>query len=464
MKAAVCGLVASTLALTVAPSREAWAQRSHRVVVEKFSGPGTMRFRTMVLAVLAKKGAVVLPIEKVTTTEADLGLLKVSDNYVAAAKELKATAFFAGTITSRKRKTTAWLQGTGADGKRLGPPAVWTASSPGKVFASMKANLSKKMAVMLAASSAHAVEPGTESEKVAPHKDVDEVLAAAEAETAAPRRASRRKVEQVADEEEPPPLRRRARVVRDDEESISADADLEAASARERQRLDVSLAAHVYRRDFNYNDNLRGGQQAYKLPAVPAPSLSVDYFVLRNFGLTAGGEYALALVSQDSQGNKFSTRALSYFIGAKARIFVAGATELQGGVAYAINSFKIVPGSSDTTVPQVAGVLYEQARIGLTARIPLNDKAAVIGGGNYLHLFSIGQLRKEYFPGAKGRGGEGFAGVAFPLSWMKGLEGRITLDFRRYVFALNPLPMDTRVAGGATDQYIGLNLGAAYRN
>jgi hypothetical protein len=112
----------------------------------------------------------------------------------------------------------------------------------------------------------------------------------------------------------------------------------------------------------------------------------------------------------------------------------------------------------------VAGVNYEQVRVGGSVRVPLNDKAAIIGGANYLHLITMGQIKKEYFPNATGRGGEGFAGVAFALSWMKGLEGRVTADLRRYVFTLNPKVGDTRVAGGATDQYIGLNLGVAYRN
>jgi hypothetical protein len=287
----------------------------------------------------------------------------------------------------------------------------------------------------------------------------EKTVAAADADVdEAPR--SKRK---AADSDDEPPPRKRASKD-EDEEAVSASADVEEGGRRGRQKLDLAFGAHVYRRDFSYNDNRQGGQQAYKLPAVPAPSLTIDYFFLPNIGATAGGEYSIALVSQDGMGNKYKTSSLGYFLGAKGRTFLSGGTELQAGLAYAVNSFKVLPAADDPMPPQVAGVLYEQVRVGGSARIPLSDKNAIIGGANYLHLLTMGAIKKDYFPKAKGRGGEGYAGLAFALSWMKGLEGRITADLRRYVFSLNPDPMDTRIAGGAVDQYIGLNLGVGYRN
>src|SRR2546421_910172 len=124
MKGALWGLIASTLLVTVASPSDAWAQKTQKVVVEKFSGPGTVRFRSMVLAVLAQRGADVVPNEKVTSIEADLGLLQVSDNYAAVAKELKVNAFLGGTITGKKRRVIAQLHRAGAHGKSLGQ-AAW---------------------------------------------------------------------------------------------------------------------------------------------------------------------------------------------------------------------------------------------------------------------------------------------------------------------------------------------------
>src|SRR3954464_15196413 len=99
MKGAICGFVASVLVVLFGHSPVAWAQKPKRVVVEQFSGKGADKFRLVVTRVLAKGGGDVLPDKKVATTEPDLGLLQVSDNYAAVSKELKAGAFIDGTVT-----------------------------------------------------------------------------------------------------------------------------------------------------------------------------------------------------------------------------------------------------------------------------------------------------------------------------------------------------------------------------
>ena len=170
----------------------------------------------------------------------------------------------------------------------------------------------------------------------------------------------------------------------------------------------------------------------------------------------------MALISEDKAGFRYTTASMGYSLGAKYRMFF-GATELIGGLAYSGYGFKITPESADKTPPQVAAVDYKQVKIGASARIPLSDKFAVVGGGNYLHLLSMGELRDRYFPFATGRGGEGYAGIAFGLPWAAGLEGRLTADFRRYVFSMNSDMMDARQAGGAVDQYVGANILFAFR-
>src|SRR5262249_18293709 len=162
----------------------------------------------------------------------------------------------------------------------------------------------------------------------------------------------------------------------------------------------------------------------------------------------------VALISEDKQGFRYTTSSMGYSVGAKGRYFL-GSTELLGGVSYAGYNFKITPEVGDKTPPQVAAVDYKQLKIGASVRIPVaGEKFALVGGGNYLHLLGVGELRDVYFPFATGRGGEGFAGVAFGLPWASGLEGRLTADFRRYVFSMNSDKTDTRIAGGAVDQYI----------
>jgi len=455
MKGAICGLFASTLLLTIAPSPDAWAA-GQRVVVEKFSGPGTIRYRSMVLAVLSQRSATVVDIEKVTATEADLGLLNVSDNYSAVAKELKVNAFIGGTIAGKGRKVSARLKGVGADGKLLGQ-ATWTARNLAMLYKAMGATLSKKIGAMLsgAGSSGGRGGEGAAAEAAA------EPAASSKAATASVEQDEPRSKKSRASDDDSPPPRKKAR---DDEESVSASADLEEGPRAAHPKIDFTFGVHAYRRDFSYNDNLKGSQQAYKLPGVPAPTLSLDYFFLPAFGATLGGEYSMALISQDGAGNKYKTSSYGYFIGGKARHFFSGGTELQGVLAYALNGFKIVPAADDMMPPQVAGVLYEQARVGGSMRVPLTEKVSLIGGGNYLHVLTMGPIKKDYFNNATAHGGEAFGGLAFVLPWMKGLEGRVTADLRRYVFSMNPGKTDDRIAGGAVDQYLGLNLNVAYRN
>jgi hypothetical protein len=286
--------------------------------------------------------------------------------------------------------------------------------------------------------------------------------AAKEVAEEAPKPTKGRKAKKVAaaEESEKPAAASEA------DSTVSETAAVESAPSSQK-RLDLAIGAHVYGRNFTYNDSRAGKQQAYHLPAVPAPSLSLDYYVVPFLALTVGGEYSVALISEDSGGNRYKTSSLGYFAGVKGR-YLMGSSELTAGLAYAANSFKVTPEAGDQTPPEVAGVDYKQIRAGVGARIALGS-VALIGGGNYLHLLGIGELHDKYFPFSTGRGGEGFAGVAFGLPWMSGLEARITADLRRYVFAMNSAQSDLepkgpgRIAGGATDQYVGVNIAFGYR-
>jgi hypothetical protein len=119
MKRAVCGLIASTL--LVVAGGEAWAQKTRKVVVEQFKGAGADKFRDLVANALEKvSGIDVVADKKVATTEADLGLLTVSDSYEAVARELKVAAFVGGTVAGTKKKTTLKLRVKDAEGNALG--------------------------------------------------------------------------------------------------------------------------------------------------------------------------------------------------------------------------------------------------------------------------------------------------------------------------------------------------------
>src|SRR4030095_6955970 len=104
---------------------------------EQFSGKGADKFRIVVSRILVKGGVDIISDKKVATTEADLGLLQVSDTYAAVSKELKAGAFLDGTVTGKK-KLTARLRVKGPDGSPMGQ-ATWMGKSLPKLLKTVNA-------------------------------------------------------------------------------------------------------------------------------------------------------------------------------------------------------------------------------------------------------------------------------------------------------------------------------------
>ena len=446
MKGAISSLLASALVLSVGV-RGAHADKPKKVIIEQFSGTSADQFKRLVAGAVAKQGIEVVTDKKRAATEADLGLLQVSDNYAAVAKELGVGAFIDGTVTGSKH-LTARLKVKGPDGASLGS-ASWTGANAKKLLNSIDDTVAKKLAGILG---------GAKEEAPA---------AAAAADEAVAEEAPKSKKKKAA----PPPEEDKPAKAEKEEGSVSASAQEhdteEAAGPRAPYAsLDVAVGAHVYGRNFSYNKSIVGGQQAYHLPAVPAPTITFDYFFTKNIGITGSFEYSVALISEDKAGFRYTTSSMGYSVGAKYRLFL-GSTELIAGAAYSGYGFKITPESGDKTPPQVAAVDYKQIKAGLSTRIPISDKFALVGGGNYLHLLGMGELRDVYFPFATGHGGEGFAGIAFGLPWANGLEARLTGDFRRYVFDMHSdgtsNPPDSRQAGGAVDQYVGANILFAFR-
>jgi hypothetical protein len=474
MKVVLCSLIASVLLTSAGHPEEVWARPGQRVVVERFTGPGTIAFRRVVLRTLDK-----------------LGVEAVPDG---------APVLLRGAVTAYRRGFVAVLVAKAPNGRLLAPPGVWMGPTVGKALLRAAKALPRKLTMVLARAPRGGGGGPVAQGRAPARKESDDPFAGLPGEGAgtkkvvaeasderpsrtrapsdeaeeAPRRTRARTEEARADDEprparsrrsddeEPPPRRSRGR---GDEEDVASSADApERPPSAGGPALDVEVGAHVYGRFFNYNQSFAGNQDGYLLPLVPSPALSVDYYVLPWLGISAGGEVAVGLASQHPEGGAaYQTTASGYFIGGKVRYLPSSTTELMGGVAYATNSFKLVAAPDDPNPPHVPAVDYRQVRLGTTARFVLGKQLSAVGGASYLHLLGIGELRDGYFPNATGHGGEGHAGLAFPLSSVKGLEVRVTADLRRYVFSMHSLPGDAHVAGGAVDQYIGANLSFGYR-
>jgi hypothetical protein len=234
--------------------------------------------------------------------------------------------------------------------------------------------------------------------------------------------------------------------------------------------LDASFGLHLYSRKFTYNNATADGgsfspvgdQQEYDLTVAPAIALGLDYFFTPNVGLTVGGEWTPpVLVSKDANGVTYSTASYMAGGGVKGK-FGLGPIELLPSLTGHIHRFSVDPKNPEAgTAPRVAPVQYSIARPGLGARVSIGSFALIAGAG-YLFVLNPGGIKADYFPNAKAQGVDGFAGAAFGLPFLRGLEARVTLDFRRYVFAMNSVTGDERITGGATDQYLGANLGVGW--
>jgi hypothetical protein len=122
--------------------------------------------------------------------------------------------------------------------------------------------------------------------------------------------------------------------------------------------------------------------------------------------------------------------------------------------------------------PQVAGVAYKHVRAGAGVRVRITDKISAMAGAAWLQVLKMGEIQDSYFPWATALAGDAYVGAAYALPFLTNLEARATVDVRRYALNMHSYGPDLDrtmgaaggAAGGATDDYIGLNLAIAYRS
>jgi hypothetical protein len=459
-------------------SGQAEAQRK-KVVVEMLKGPGVPRMRIVLMKSLARGGFEVISDKRLAAVEADLGLIKVSDNYQAIAREVKASAFVGGIMTGGRRPK-ARIVVRNADGKIIGASG-WQATSYPKLLAAVNATATPKLAKIIGGAGAPAGggRPAVAARTPAADEDILPAAPARkgkEAEEAAPAEA-----EEPA--EEPAET---AEAKEGEGGDADADAEVEAEAEAPRKRkvaskagtgLNVAFVLRMFSRNFGYNESIKGGQQGYQapekkfnnLPLVPAPGIALEYFPVNYVGVFGSYNHGIA-GSKDNpdpdsgrEPSVYKTTAFSWMVGAKGRVGL-GSMDLEPSIGYGSHVFKVDDFGEDANGIQVAPVDYKHVRLGGGVRLPTGF-GSFTAGGHYLHILSAGGiLSDDYFEG-NAVGGELFAGVNVPLSFIKGLDFRAEIDFRRIAFAFEGGDPATapRLAGGAVDQYIGLNLGIGYQ-
>lgn len=420
-----------------------------KVVLEQFDGSGAAAFRDQVKKALGELGVDVVADKKLAATEADLGLMQASDSYAAVAKQLGATNFIKGSI--KGKKPTATLTIKNSEGKKAGQK-TFTGKNAAQLTAAIDKQLKKALAESLGAN--EGAEPvAVKEEKKAPKAEVKDA--------AKPAPKAQEKKEAVADKDDDDAEEK------DDKEQadVSASANKESDSSDDSgangwKGLDAAFGTYIYNRDFSYNANKLGGQQAYKTsPVAPALALALEYFVTRNIGLAAGGEFTVGLSS--ARGNTtFGTSSMGFYAGPKGKIHF-GALELNVLAAYAKQTFILEEKVGDV-FSNVPAADYSLVRGVLGARYDLGF-VSVFGTLGYDHVLGMGAFTNS-FSHATAAATEGSAGVIVPLGFlMKGLDLRAAFMARSYGISMNSKNGDANVAGGAVDRYAGAMLTAGYR-
>jgi hypothetical protein len=465
MKGLVISAVGLCALVSIAPARTARAQSVHRVVMETFTGPGAPRFRQQTVSALVRLGHKVLPDRNVTMAANRLNIVALSDNYAAVARDMNASLFVEGSIVSKGRRSfEAALMLKSNDGV-VARQTSWSGTSPANVLGKVGSSLFMRMKGLISevpASPPPAVEPfgqAVSSAGAAAAAPQDDPLAAGPDPAAAPVEApptvpiavarisdQNNDVEQGPPDGEAPP-------------GLLAAAESERLRRMRPNRFDISVGTQLFTRVFAYQQNRVGQQQDYQVAGVPNPNVAIDYFFIPFLGLSLSGEYSVPVASTDAMGRRYRTGSFGYTAAAKLR-FSFRRLDLVANAGFGENRFAIAKDSSPTA-PQVANVAYPSIKTGGSARVRLGDRLALIGGGNYLYLLGVGEL-KTYFPFVTGNGAEGFAGVAYRVFSL--FEVRATAHARAYFFNLNTLQGDPRQASGAIDRYLGANLSIAIRD
>jgi hypothetical protein len=242
--------------------------------------------------------------------------------------------------------------------------------------------------------------------------------------------------------------------------------------------VDIEVDFRLVRRDFRYEDDLRGDLRDYNLGLGPGVGTKFQYFPGAHFTAGVGAQFGIdfeweRLFNFDStraDGASFPTESQQFLVGLRWR-YPTGRWEPFVVVDYGVHNFKFgvsgppVPGEDNTA--GIPSVKYEFARIGAGFRVGIGKKERFIVAASaaFRGVFSVGGIgTAQWFPEAKANGMDAMLmlGYALPL----GFEIRIGADYRRYWFDLNPVPPPPDppyVAGGALDQYWGFSIGVAWR-
>ncbi len=242
-----------------------------------------------------------------------------------------------------------------------------------------------------------------------------------------------------------------------------------AATEARHVALDAELQFRVFNRALGFDDDRAGVMRPYELDAAPAFKLAVEthpaaFFsrgVAHMVGLVAGYGRAFALQSTDSRGVAYDTTAWEATVGLRLRAPLDPSDPDLALVAAWHRQVFYVRAEEGRALRGVADLVYDSARLGVSARVPVGERFSVRADAAYLFVVSTGELGEAFFPHATSGAVDASAAVAARVT--AGVEARLGVEVRYYFHTMNAEPGDAYQVAGASDRYLFGTLGVAWR-
>jgi hypothetical protein len=401
-----------------------------RVTVHDFYGPNASRVRDDVVNLLERQsGVTIISKGQIENTAEKLGVDPYSpEGRIAVGKALQLSAWMTGVVKKRGGKlklTVAVFDG-----------ANHTLVARTRLSATTRSRLGQAIDRALWRKSRYAIMRAAMPSEAAKVEDST--------------------TEAAASPPEPVPAASDAADEVDEGEDV-------ASRTRPGESLRAFLGLGSPYRNLAYSTPITSSLGDYQLSGAPMLDLNVVYFPARAFtrgfaswlGLEARGQITLAAPTVDRDGNQFKSRYDSYHFGLRARVPVA-AHYISGFAGYAMNRFAVTSDDADASAP-TPSVDYRMVRMGAGTELALSDTLLLGLDGAWLHFLEVGDIGK-WFPRATGAGLELAASATYSLT--QGVFARAGVSYQRAFFDFNPRPGDRYAAGGATDQYLSVSVGA----
>ncbi len=208
------------------------------------------------------------------------------------------------------------------------------------------------------------------------------------------------------------------------------------------------------------------GVPGLKIAAEVYPAATTDIIVLSDLGLFVGYTHFFGLSSKTLKEPvwEFGTTYNRFNAGLRFRYRIGDADDnpvvlrASGSAGFLNFSFDPADDGAKAIADEVADAEYVFMRFGVDARIPIG-RFSIQPSFGY-----VGPLEHEglysRFQGASVKAIDLGLGAAVVIA--DGFEARGGFTYTRYFSSFEPQPGDAFVAGGALDQYLGLDLGVGY--